>query len=114
MLILTIFIATLSFTSTTQASDWFGGGNNGKWKQGPYGMYWDESNWPEWTPMYWMEDFMDEFDNNNWGGNNWGSNNYGGYGMQNGGYNINPYQYNIPYGNYMYPQMPAVPTIPVQ
>ena len=120
MLILTVFIAALSFTSTTQASDWFGGGNNGEWKQGPYGMYWDDSGWPEWTPMYWMEEFMDEFDNNswggnNWGGNNWGSNNFGGYGMPNGGYNINPYQYNMPNGNYMYPQMiPQLPTIPVQ
>jgi len=118
MLILALTMATVSISSTAQASDWFGGGNNGEWKMGPNGAYWDDSGWPEWTPMYWMEEFMDEFDNNNWGGNNWGGgNNYGGYG--NGmpyGNNINPYGYGMPYGGYgyAYPQMPAVPTIPVQ
>ena len=123
LLILTLAMATVSISSTAQASDWFGGGNNGEWKMGPNGPYWDQSDWPEWTPMYWMEEFMDEFDNNNWGGNNWGGNNWGGnnWGNNNGGYGMpygNPYGNNIPYGynvpyGYTYPQMP-VPTIPVQ
>lgn len=41
--------------------------NSGEWKMGPSGPYYDESDWPEWTPMYWMEKFMDEMggDNNN-------------------------------------------------
>ena len=121
LLILTLAMATVSISSTVQASDWFGGGNNGEWKMGPNGPYWDQSDWPEWTPMYWMEEFMDEFDNNNWGGNNWGGNNggnnFGGYGMPNyGNNNINPYNYNMPYGgySYSYPQAPALPVVPVQ
>lgn len=122
MLALVIAMTTVSISSTAQASDWFGGGNNGEWKMGPNGPYWDESDWPEWTPMYWMEEFMDEFDNNNWGGggNNWGGNNFGGYGMPNGGYNMNPYGnnnapygYGMPYGGYAYPQAPVIPTVPV-
>ncbi len=125
LLALALVLASVSMTTTTHAN-WFGGGNGGEWKQGPNGMYWDESNWPEWTPMYWMEEFMDEFDNNgwgggnNWGGNNWGNNN-GGYGMPYGGYNMAPYGYNappygygMPYGGYgyTYPQVPTPPVIP--
>ncbi|HIO97808.1 MAG TPA: hypothetical protein EYG71_07780 [Leucothrix sp.] len=93
ILTLALVFASVSVT-TTSSANWFGGGNNGEWKMGPNGPYWDESDWPEWTPMYWMEEFMDEFGNNNWGGgnNNFG-NNFGG------NRNINPYNYNIPYGN---------------
>jgi len=112
ILAFTIILASVSVT-TTQA-DMFGGGNNGEWKMGPNGPYWDESDWPEWTPMYWMEEFMDEWDNNDWGGgNNWGGNNYGGgYGMPyGGGYPQAPYG-SMPYGNYGYPSMPAVPAPP--
>lgn len=50
---------------------------------GPNGYYWDESNWPEWTPMYWMEEFMDNWGNNNNNNNN--NFNGGGYGRP-GGY----------------------------
>ena len=106
-----LVFASVSVTTATNA-DMFGGGNNGEWKMGPNGPYWDESDWPEWTPMYWMEEFMDEFDNNNWGGggNNWGGNNYGGgYGMPYGGQPQAPYGYGMPYGNYGYPAMPSVP-----
>ena len=113
VLALALAMATASIAPTVQASDWFGGGNNGEWKQGPNGPYWDESDWPEWTPMYWMEEFMDEFDNNSWGGNNWGGgNNFGGgnnYGNPYGGYNQAPYGYGNPYGGYGYPQVPGVP-----
>ena len=91
LLVIALVISSFSVTVSTHA-DWFGGGNNGEWKQGPYGPYWDESDWPEWTPMYWMEEFMDEFSGNSWGGNNWG-NNFGGN-------NINPYNYNLPQGAY--------------
>jgi len=115
MLTLVIVMATFSMTTTVQAN-WFGGGNNGEWKMGPNGPYWDESDWPEWTPMYWMEEFMDEWDNDN----NWG--NYGNYGAP-GGYNMNPYGYgNMPYGymppagGYAYPAppVPVVPRVPTQ
>lgn len=55
--------------------------NNGEWKMGPYGPYWDESNWPEWTPMYWMEEMADSFDDNN---NSYGYG--GGMPFMGGGY----------------------------
>ena len=107
VLALTLVLASFSVT-TTQANNFFGSGNNGEWKMGPNGPYWDESDWPEWTPMYWMEQFMDEWDNNNWGGNNFGGNNYGGgYGVPYGAYP------QAPYGYYASPTMPAVPASPV-
>jgi len=117
-------MASVSMTTSVQAN-WFGSGNNGEWKMGPNGPYWDESDWPEWTPMYWMEEFMDSWDDNN---NNWNyGGNYGGYGNNYGapygGYNMNPYG-NMPYGymppagGYAYPVPPAptpiVPSMPAQ
>ncbi len=102
----------------------FGNNNNGEWKMGPNGYYWDESNWPEWTPMYWMEEFMDSWDDNGngfggFGNNSFGNNNYGGYspmypmpmqpdyGYQGGApynaYPAMPYPYG---GGYAYPAMP--------
>ena len=41
---------------STANAGWFGSNNNG------YGGY-DDNDWPEWTPMYWMEEMMDEWDN---------------------------------------------------
>ncbi len=29
---------------------------------GPFGPYWDDNDWPEFTPMYWMEEFMNRLD----------------------------------------------------
>jgi len=113
-----ILLALLLATAATgaQASDWFGGGNNGEWKMGPNGPYWDESDWPEWTPMYWMEEFMDSFDDDDdWGGNRFG---FGGYNYGSpygGGYGQAPYGYGAapmaPYG-YAAPAVPAVPAAP--
>jgi len=56
------------------------------------------NDWPTWTPMYWMEEMFDNFDDNNWGGNNspWGWNRGNGY------HGYAPYGY-APYG-YGYPQ----------
>jgi hypothetical protein len=42
------------------ASPALGGG--GDWKMGPFGPYWDDNSWPEFTPMYWMEEFMNRLD----------------------------------------------------
>lgn len=55
-------------------------GDGGKWERGPFGMFWDENDWPEWTPMYWMEEFANELDDdddwgkpwNRFGGQPWG------------------------------------------
>lgn len=132
-----VALSLLVFTSTVSA-DFFGGGNNGEWKMGPYGPYWEENDWPEWTPMYWMQEMSDSFndDNNGFSFNNgfntgnipfFGNNNNGFYGMQ-----MMPYGYGYPnpmmpygtapmpnYGGYgMTPVMPpmlppAAPTAPV-
>lgn len=104
---LLIALSLLGFASTANA-DFFGGGNNGEWKMGPYGPYWEENDWPEWTPMYWMQEMSDSFNNDNnngfsfnQGSNAWnmpffGNNTYGnGLGM-------------MPYGSYGYPN-PAMP-----
>jgi len=37
-------------------------GGGGDWKMGPFGPYWDDNSWPEFTPMYWMEEFMNRLD----------------------------------------------------
>lgn len=119
LLALALAMAATSIT-TANASDFFGS-NSGEWKMGPNGPYWDENDWPEWTPMYWMEEFMNSWDdNNNWGGNSFGfgNNNYG-YGVPYGaspyGYGQAPYGYAAPYGGYGYgyPQYPQVPVAPV-
>lgn len=118
--------------SSAHAFDFFDS-NNGEWKMGPNGPYYDESNWPQWTPMYWMEEMMDSFDDNSYGGNgfNMPFTNGNGFNMPftNGnGFNMpfNAQMPNMGYGYqqpmYYYPtapqyQMPAAapvaPTAPV-
>lgn len=34
----------------------------GEWKMGPFGPYWNDNDWPEFTPMYWMEEFLNRID----------------------------------------------------
>jgi len=104
-----LLIALLLASATTTASanfDFFGGDNNGEWKMGPNGAYWEEgSSWPQWTPMYWMEEFMD-----NVGGND---NNFSGmmpFGNNNSMMpfaNNNSYNTAMPYGGF--PQQPMMP-----
>ncbi len=119
-----ILLTALLAAPFSAQADWFGGNgnnffaNNGEWKNGPNGPYWDDSGWPVWTPMYWMNEMMDSFDNN-WDGNNWG--NYGGYNnipygnMPYG--NVAPYGYAAPnygYGVPYYAIPPAMPVVPQQ
>ena len=121
LIVLSLIMASVSITSAASASDWFGS-NNGKWKMGPNGPYWDESDWPEWTPMYWMQEFFDSWDDNNnyYGGYGAPYGNYGGgYGMPYAPYGgvppVAPYGYMPPAGayQYQYPSMP-VPSVPVK
>ena len=103
----------LILSATTANADFFGG-NDGEWKMGPNGPYWDESDWPVWTPMYWMEEMMDSFDNDD---DNFNFSNFGFNGARTGypqipqagyGYPVAPYGY-----GYSYPQaQPAAPTAP--
>ena len=94
---------TLATVTTTANADFdFFGGDDGEWKMGPYGPYWDEGNdWPEWTPMYWMEEFMDAWDDDD--------DNYYGGAMMPYGYTQQPM---MPYGAYPQPAMPA-PAMPM-
>ncbi len=51
-----LFFLLLSLSAATALAD------GGDWKMGPFGPYWDENEWPEFTPMYWMEEFMNRLD----------------------------------------------------
>ncbi len=109
-----LLTALLAAPFAAQASDWFGG-NDGEWKMGPNGPYWDESDWPVWTPMYWMEEMMDSFDDdddNIWGYNRGGFNNmpFGNMMPYGGGYAPN-YGYRAP-APYALPPVPVRPAIP--
>lgn len=57
---LLIGLSLLALSASANAD--FFNSNSGEWKMGPYGPYWDESDWPEWTPMYWMEEFFNSDD----------------------------------------------------
>jgi len=114
-----ILLTALLVAPFSAQANWFGGnngnnffGSSGEWKNGPYGPYWDDSGWPVWTPMYWMNEMMDSFDNNNWGSNNWGNNGY--YNNMPYG-NVAPYGYAAPNYGYATPYytMPATPVVPV-
>lgn len=97
---------------TTNASANFFGGNDGEWKMGPHGPYWEESDWPQWTPMYWMQEMMDSFDDegNNFGGMMPGGNkNFGGMMPGNNGFNNMP-QFGMQPQYRMQPY--AMPTMP--
>ena len=100
---LLLALSLFSAVSSAQAS--FFGSNNGEWKMGPYGPYWEENDWPEWTPMYWMQEFSDSF-NDNENGNGFSFNNSFGNMPFFGGNNYNPYLAPpMPYG-YGAPIMP--------
>lgn len=87
---LLVGLSLLALSATVSAGDFFGG-NDGEWKMGPNGPYYEENDWPEWTPMYWMEEMMDSFDDND---------NEGFFG-------------NMPFGGNNYPVMPyAAPMAP--
>jgi hypothetical protein len=86
-------IAATMLISTSASAGWFG--NNNDWD-------YDDNDWPEWTPMYWMEEMMDEWDNDD--DEDWYR--YGGYGY-------GPrYGYGGGYGAMPYPQMPPAPMMP--
>jgi hypothetical protein len=79
------------------------------------------SDYPTWTPMYWMDEMFNTFDNNDFGGGNspwgWNRGNRGGYnngyypqqgyGYPQGGYQ-QPYGYS-PYGYAPQPQQQQAP-----
>jgi hypothetical protein len=84
------------FVSANVSADMFGGGDCPPWE-------YDCNDWPEWTPMYWMEEMSDEWDDDDdygrYGGGYGGPYGGGGYGRPYGG------GYGMPYGGGM-PMMP--------
>lgn len=77
-----VMVAVMSF-GTAQAN-WWGGNDN--YNDG----YYNDNDWPVWTPMYWAE----EMSGNGWG-NDWGGNNGPGYG----GGPFNGSGFNMPWAN---------------
>lgn len=72
-------------------NDWFSGNDCPPWA-------YNCNDWPVWTPMYWMEEMSNNWDNNNY--NDYYP--YGGYGY---GMPPMPYGYQgpaMPYGNQQY------------
>ena len=84
------------FLSFNASADMFGGSNDcPPWE-------YDCNDWPEWTPMYWMEEMSNEWDDDDdYGryGGGYGGPYGGGYGRPYGG------GYGMPYGGGM-PMMP--------
>ncbi len=122
---LSVSIGALLLAASLSASAWWGGD---RW--GGYGY----NDWPVWTPMYWMEEMSDVWDDDYyddywggpyggpwggpWGGPYGGPGYYGapyggGYGAPYGGGYGAPYggpgYYGEPYGGYA----PAYPAAPV-
>jgi hypothetical protein len=77
-----LFVGLMLMFSYSANADFFGGNDCPPW-------VYDCNDWPEWTPMYWMEEMSDEFDDNN---DYYG---YGGPGPYGGGM---PYGAPMPYG----------------
>ncbi|MBC8519715.1 MAG: hypothetical protein H8D24_04820 [Gammaproteobacteria bacterium] len=76
-----VITAAAIMASSVASAGWFGSNNNG-WNNG-----YDDNDWPEWTPMYWMEEMMDEWDNDD----DDDYYRYGGYGYAPRGYAPSPY-----------------------
>jgi len=94
----------------------FGDDDGCEWKMGPNGPWCDpdDNDWPEWTPMYWMEEMADSWDDDDdddyW---RYGPRPYygGGYG---GGYAPAPGAYAPAPQNYAPYPAPAAPAAPAQ
>ncbi len=114
--ILTVLFVTVS---TTSANGWFGKNSNkgGGWGNSFSNNGYDDNDWPEWTPMYWMEEFLGDDDNNyNYGryrsapnyANRYGANQP--YGRVDQRPLVSPYA--VPYGNFPYATAPSYTTVP--
>ncbi|MDD5394094.1 MAG: hypothetical protein PHE17_13865 [Thiothrix sp.] len=120
---LLIGLSLLAVSATANAN--FFDSNNGEWKMGPNGPYYEESDWPEWTPMYWMEEMSDSFsdDNDDSGFGNMpfmgGNNSFGNMpfmGNNNNNYPMMPYGAPMGYGQapMMAPPMVGAPMMQPQ
>jgi hypothetical protein len=92
--ILSISMGALLLAASLNASAFWGNNNNGWGNGGGY------NDWPVFTPMYWMEEMSDQWDDDNYGGG-YGAPYGGGYGAPYGG------GYGAPYGGGYAPAYPA-------
>jgi hypothetical protein len=65
--------------SMIASADFFGGDDCPPWE-------YDCNDWPEWTPMYWMEEMENEWDDDYYGPYGYGPYGYPGYGYGYPGY----------------------------
>ena len=120
-MIRTMSVSALLMFSVNASADFFGGDDCPPWA-------YDCNDWPEWTPMYWMEEMSNEFDDDDdyyrYGGGPWGAP-YGGpmpYGPPMGAPYGGPAPYGppmgAPYGGPMPPygpgRAPVAPPAPPQ
>jgi hypothetical protein len=88
--------------SANVSAGWFGSNNDP----------WEDNDWPEWTPMYWMEEMMDEFDNNDDDYYRYGPYGYSPYGYGAPAPFAAPYgQPPVPYAGIPAPVAPQAPTV---
>jgi hypothetical protein len=106
----TLLLAALLMAMSTSASAF--------WRDRYNDSYYDYNDWPVFTPMYWMEEFMDEFDNDRYGNRGWGNRGFGNRGYRGyppyGGYGYPQRGYGAPYGGYAPYYAPAQPPRPAQ
>jgi hypothetical protein len=85
--------------SLNASAGWFGNDNG-----------WDDSDWPEWTPMYWMEEMFDSFDDDD-DYYRYGPRGYAPYGYAQP-YAMAPYQGQVPHAQMPAPVAPQAPEAP--
>jgi hypothetical protein len=83
-----LFVSFMLMFSYNASADFWSGNDCPPWE-------YDCNDWPEWTPMYWMEEFSDEFDNND---NDWYRYGGGGYAPYGGRMMGAPWGGPMPYG----------------
>ena len=102
--VLSVSIGALLLAASLNASAFWGGDN---WGGGGY------NDWPVFTPMYWMEEMSDSWDDDYYdggyyGGGPWGRGGPGYYGAPYGG------GYGAPYGGGYAPAYPAPVPAPAE
>lgn len=102
-----LMLSASAVTAQADGFDFFS--NDGEWKMGPNGPYYEEGDWPQWTPMYWMEEFMNVWDDDN----GYGSGSYGAMPMPYGAMPYGGAPMMMPPANFAAPGMMPMPAMPM-